>query len=40
LLTLAQLGPLTPALAHWALVARHGAAARLATPEWVANHWR
>jgi len=35
-----QFGPFTHALAQWTLIARHGASERLATPEWVANHWR
>jgi len=34
------LGDLTPQLAHWALLSRHGAAPGLATPEWVGNAWR
>ncbi len=35
-----QVGELSPAVAHWLLVARHGAAPALATADWVANHWR
>lgn len=36
----AQFGPFSHELARWTLIARHGASDRLATPEWVANHWR